>query len=124
MLVRQPARGSVGAPSEDAAQIVTLDVQSGQRTQLTRLPGPADPLRYVTYNPRFTGNHTVLFQTISNPDGQHPERFPYRVQTDGSGLGALPTPFALPGAAPIRISPLSAAGRIWWAWRCPASRST
>ncbi len=90
-----------GPHGEDAAQIVTLDVQTGERTTLTRLPGPHNPLTYVTGHARFVDDDTILFQTISNPDGQHPQQFPYTVKTDGSGFAAIPTPFALPGATLI-----------------------
>src|SRR5262249_8738570 len=90
-----------GSNGEDAAQIVSLDVQTGQRTQLTNLPGPADPLIRVTGNARFVDDDTILFQSTSNPEGGHPELFPYRVKTDGSGLAALPTPFASPGGTLI-----------------------
>jgi len=87
-----------GSNGEDAAQIVTLDVQTGKRTQLTHLPAPADRLSFVTGHARFVDDETILFFTTSNPDGHHPQFWPYRVKTDGSGFAPLPTPFAQPGA--------------------------
>jgi hypothetical protein len=86
---------------EDTAQIVTLDVQTGRRTQLTHLPGPTDPLNLVTAYARFVDDETILFFTKSNPDGLHPYLFPYRVKTDGSSFAPIPTPFAQPGATVI-----------------------
>ena len=53
-----------GPNGEDATQIVTLDVQTGKRTQLTCLPGPAVPLNYVTGHARFVDDDTVRFQVI------------------------------------------------------------
>jgi hypothetical protein len=47
-----------------------------------------------TGHARFVDGETILFQTTSNPYGQHPQQFPYRVGTDGTHFSPIPTPFA------------------------------
>jgi hypothetical protein len=89
-----------GPAGEDAIQIVTLDVASGSRRQVTQLPDatavePSDP---VTGFPRFLDDNTIVFFTYANPDGLHPGGAFFTVNTDGTGLKALPIAVALQGS--------------------------
>jgi hypothetical protein len=89
-------------------QIVTLELESGRRTQLTHLPPAAPPAAWQrdTGYARFIDNETVLFGTYADADGAHPggESFNYfRVKIDGTGLRAVATPVALPGS---RVEPI------------------
>jgi len=88
-----------GPAGEDAIQIVTLDLASGSRRQVTRLPTarPVDPGIPFTGFPRFLDDDTIVFFTQANPDGLHPGGAFFTVNTDGTGLKALPTAVALPG---------------------------
>src|SRR5262249_24801455 len=70
-----------GPSGEDAIQIVTLDLASGSRRQVTQLPNPArvdpgdpveDPGDPVTKFARFLDDDTIAFFTNANPDGLHP----------------------------------------------------
>jgi hypothetical protein len=88
-----------GPAGEDAVQIVTLDLASGSRRKVTRLPTarPVDPSDPVTGFPRFLDDETIVFFTYANPDGLHPGGAFFTVNTDGTGLKALPIAVALPG---------------------------
>jgi hypothetical protein len=88
-----------GPAGEDAVQIVTLDLASGSRRQLTQLSSASalDPSDPVTGFPRFLDDDTIVFFTYANPDGLHPGGAFFTVNTDGTGLAALPTAVALPG---------------------------
>src|SRR5262249_49298225 len=73
-----------GPAGEDAIQIVTLDLASGSRRQVTQLPTaravePSDP---VTGFPRFLDDDTIVFFTYANPDGLHPGGAFFTVNTD------------------------------------------
>src|SRR5262249_20376155 len=63
-----------GPAGEDAIQIVTLDLASGSRRQVTQLPSasPLDPSDPVTGFARFLDDETIVFFTYANPDGLHP----------------------------------------------------
>src|SRR5262249_58492875 len=81
-------------------QIVTLDLASGSRRQVTQLAtaravDPSDP---VTGFPRFLDDETIVFFTYANPDGLHPGGAFFTVNTDGTGLEALPIAVVLPGS--------------------------
>jgi hypothetical protein len=86
----------------DAAQVVTLDVVSGQRRQITHLPPgvpPADlPSLPGVLSPAFIDSQTIGFFTNANPDGLFEGYFrPFTVHRDGAGL---PRPAAIPVVAP------------------------
>lgn len=88
-------------PEGDAIQIVTLDVSSGTRIQVTHLPATAPPdpdnaAQPPTSLPVFSDNATLLFYSRTNPDGLNPEGTTriFSVRTDGSGLTVLPPPVA------------------------------
>src|SRR5262245_39830506 len=95
-----------GPAGEEAPQIVTMDVATGRRTQLTRLPGGAAPTgQFATCCGVFLDDETILFRSYANPDGLNPsgELALFTVRTDGTGLRKMTgTPVALPGA---RIDP-------------------
>jgi hypothetical protein len=93
-----------GADGGDAAQVVTLDLASGVRTQVTHLPAPqTPPLLLQVSGIRFVGDDTLLFFSAADADGHHPDGGFFRVNTDGSGLQALPTPALLPGKRVVPI---------------------
>lgn len=85
------------AAGEEASQIVTLELATGQRTQVTRLSSgsPLDPAEFITGYASFADNETILFFTSANPDGMHPEGGFFTVKTDGTALRALPAPVVL-----------------------------
>jgi len=90
------------AENEDAAQIVTLDLVSGEHqvTQVTHLPPPTDPTWPETYDPFFNDDETITFSTHANADGNHPdgENIVVTVKTDGTGLTVAQPAHALPGS--------------------------
>jgi hypothetical protein len=79
---------------------VTLDLASGSRRQVTQLPktDPVEPSNPVTGFARFLDDETIVFFTYANPDGLHPDGAFFTVNTDGTGLEALPVAVALPGS--------------------------
>jgi hypothetical protein len=95
-----------GPAGEKAQQIVIMDVATGRRTQLTRLPaGTPYPGQFETCCGVFVNERTILFRSFANPDGLNPsgELALFTVRTDGTGLRKVTgTPVALPGA---RIEP-------------------
>src|SRR5262245_29817664 len=88
-----------GPAGEDAIQIVTLDLASGSRRQVTQLPTarPVDPSDPVTGFARFLDDETIVFFTYANPDGLHPGGAFFTVNTDGTRLESVPIAAALPG---------------------------
>jgi len=84
---------------------VTIDVASGTRTQVTRLPPAVPPAGYPSDTPtvfasRFIDEQTISFSACANPNGLNltGTYLLMTVKTDGSGLDVpLPVPVALPG---------------------------
>jgi len=95
-----------GPGSEEASQIVVLQLASGSRTQVTQLPpaSPAPtafPLPGGACLPSFLDDETVGFYTEADPGGLNPtgEMIFAMVNADGSGgLTRPPSPVALPGS--------------------------
>jgi hypothetical protein len=91
-----------GPSGEETRQIVTLDIPTGNRTQVTRLPQAvaADPTQFPTSEPRWLDNQTIGFFSYTNPAGLNPDGGPafFRVKTDGTGLRRTPTPAVEPGS--------------------------
>ncbi len=93
------------ADGHEADQIVTIDVATSTRTQVTRLPPAVPPPGYPSDAPtvfasRFIDEQTIGFSACANPNGLNPEgKFVLMtVKTDGAGLDVpLPVPVALPG---------------------------
>src|SRR4029453_17140137 len=94
-----------GPGGEEAAQIVVLDLATGRRTLVTRLPSGTAPGGFfgkflLTCCPTFIDNETVLFQTFVDPDGSNPEHTaaasPARI--DGTNVKRVPPPIAVPGS--------------------------
>jgi hypothetical protein len=88
--------------NEDAIQIFTLDLASGDARQITRLP-PAPGARAPcgpTGCPFFNDDQTITFFTRANADGNHPfnETIAASVKSDGTGLTVAPPIVALPGS--------------------------
>jgi len=94
-----------GVDGQEADQIVTVDVATGTRTQVTHLPPAVPPAGSsvdapTVINPRFVDERTISFFASANPDGLNPEGIylTMTTRTDGSGLEVpLPVPVALPG---------------------------
>jgi hypothetical protein len=78
-------------PDGDAAQVVTLDLATGSRVQLTHLPGatPVDPSALDVHTVRFLPDGRIIFGTRGN--------LGYTVRPDGTDLKAEPLPVILPG---------------------------
>jgi WD40-like Beta Propeller Repeat len=96
-----------GPAGKEAVQIVVLDLATGERTQVTRLPSgtarsPGDALLggsfFLTCCPRFIDNETVAFETFVDPDGSNPAHnfAAFTVRIDDGRLKSVPTPVALP----------------------------
>jgi hypothetical protein len=106
-----------GPAGEDAVQIVTLELVSGRRTQLTHLPSaaPATPYIFITtgVGPSFLDSETVAFFTSANPEGLNPagELLLFSVKTDGTGLRKLPAPVVVPGSRVVPIFQVTGGGR-------------
>jgi hypothetical protein len=84
-----------GPSGEEAVQVVTLDLATGRRTQLTTLSMPEEG---VVNGARFVNMDTIVFVT-SNGLGEPLDFF--TVKTDGSGFAELPEDVPAAGAAVI-----------------------
>jgi hypothetical protein len=94
-----------GPTGEDVPQIMTLDIATGQRTQLTHLPRatPPDPVFVSTGFPFFLDDETIVFRTFANPEGLNPQGDFTRltVKTNEPHLLKvfhIPLPVLLPGS--------------------------
>jgi len=97
-----------GPGGEEAPQIVVLDLETGRRTLVTRLPSGTAPVGHfgeflLTCCPTFIDNETVLFQTFVDPDGSNSEHTAatFTVRIDGTNLQRVPPPIVLPGSAVV-----------------------
>jgi len=77
-----------GPQGEAAVQIFTLDVETGARRQITRLPAAPVPGLDGTYFWSFVDEHTILFITSANPDGLNPgeQATPFTVGVESGTL--------------------------------------
>jgi hypothetical protein len=91
-----------GPAGETAIQIVTLELATGRRWQVTHLPLAASSIPGIpaTGFPGFLDNATLGFYSFANPDGLNPQAHltAFTVRTDGTRLRALPAPVAVPGS--------------------------
>jgi len=93
------------ADGHEADQVVTLDVATGTRGQVTRLPPAAPPPGWPPDAPTaahsvFIDERTISFYSSANPGGLNPDGafIPMTIKTDGADLEVpLPVPIALPG---------------------------
>ena len=81
------------ADGHEADQVVTVDVATGMRRQVTRLPPAVPPLEFpsdapTVQNPRFIDDRTIAFLTSADPGGLNPEGafLLMTIKTDGSAL--------------------------------------
>jgi hypothetical protein len=91
-----------GPAGEDAIQITTLDLATGVRTQVTRLPRRTivDPFFPDTGHARFLSDGTIVFYTLTNAEGLNPNE-DYRIATvrpDGTDLKLIPPLMATAGS--------------------------
>jgi len=95
-----------GPAGEDAVQIFTLDLVTGERKQLTHLPVVPDRqegavgLNAGTDAPIWLRDGRISFRSFGNLDGSNPEGnlVQFVMNSDGSDFKRLPLPVALPGA--------------------------
>jgi hypothetical protein len=93
-----------GPAGEPAIQIMALELASGHRRQITRLPFARPSLtvpdEQATSVPRFVRDDTILFVSSSNPEGLNPEAAYdfFTVNTDGSSIREVGTPVASAGS--------------------------
>src|SRR5262249_2298642 len=80
---------------EEAAPVVTLDLATGKRTQLTSL---APPDQGFVASARFVSEDTIVF-AIADDQGDPVRPFP--VKTDGSGFAPLPSIVSAAGGAVV-----------------------
>jgi len=93
------------ADGSEADQVVTLDVATGTRTQLTCLPPASPPPSFppdapTAANAVFIDERTIGFYSSANPGGLNPDGafVPMSIKMDGADLEVpLPVPIALPG---------------------------
>src|SRR5262249_41863020 len=101
---------------QQAVQIAVLDLVTGERRLLTRLPAgtaptpfpdaPLAPPYFLTCCPRFVDNARIAFQTYTDPkndpEGARPADLNplsfFTIGIDGRHLTALPRPTLSPGA--------------------------
>jgi hypothetical protein len=96
------------AAGEDTAQVVTLDVTTGTRTQLTRLPPGVHRVSrdlLPTCCARFLDAETITFTSYTNPSGMNPggDFLAFLINRDGTGLRAAPDPIVGPGGAVVPV---------------------
>jgi hypothetical protein len=96
------------AAGQEAIQIFTLDIVTGERLQVTQLPPSpepdVEPFTSTTF-PYFISDETLRFYSFSNPNGLNPdgEYREFEINADGTDLQALPLPVALPGAQLVPV---------------------
>jgi len=93
----------VGSDAIERTQILTLDLTSGARRQLTRLPDApeTDPDFPATCCPGFFDDQTVSFASTADTDGQNPDNdlaF-FTVDIDGRDTIKVPSLVELPDGA-------------------------
>jgi hypothetical protein len=94
------------ADGHEADQVVTMDIATGMRRQVTLLPPAVPPPPFpsdapTVQNPRFIDDRTIEFLTSANPDGLNPEGafLLMTINTDTSALEVpLPILIPLPGS--------------------------
>jgi hypothetical protein len=105
-----------GPGGEEAVQIVVLDLATGQRTQVTRLPSGSPPYagQFLTAYPQFIDNETVIFVTFVDPDGSNPQHefAAFTVRIDGSRLMQRTLPPHVASGAGSRVVPIFGVTRL------------
>jgi hypothetical protein len=104
-----------GPAGENAVQIVTLDLVSGRRTQVTHLTSPSEPppgFPATGGSVVFLSNERIGFFTSANPDGLNPagDFSPFSVRTDGTGLRAAPLPVVESGSRVVEVFQVTGRG--------------
>jgi dipeptidyl aminopeptidase/acylaminoacyl peptidase len=104
-----------GADGEETAPIWVLDLEAGERTQVTSLPAASssNPAVPVTCCPFFEDDQTILFSTYADPSGLNPDGTfrVFRVRIDGTGLRVFPAPVAVPGSQVVPTFRTTGLGR-------------
>jgi hypothetical protein len=94
-----------GPAGEDAAQVVILDIATGKREPVTRLPlvtapDPSNPVAPAILYTFWLDDEIIGFRSRANPNGLNPEGIfrTFSVEKDGAGLALVPdfVPVALP----------------------------
>ena len=109
---------------QDAAQIFTLDIETGQRTQVTHLPpAPVGGIEGTNFED-FVDDHTILFNTSANPDdGLNPDHIPAlaSIGADGNGKPTVLPYIALPNGALVPNFAITGARRSVGAFSVPGT---
>src|SRR5262249_7118100 len=103
-----------GPAGETAVQVFTLDVMTGERTQVTRLPFDQGPPDFPeTAAPAFVSDEVIVFPSFANPDGLNPNHqlTVFSVNADGTGLSVNPLSAPIGGELVPRFS-ITGPGRI------------
>lgn len=105
--------GPGGPEGKEAAQAFTLNVETGERTQVTDLPPALEPGIVGSGFGRFLDDHTILFYTTTNPDGLNPthDTLGATISVDGGAITPLAN-VALPGGVLIPIPTITGARRV------------
>jgi hypothetical protein len=102
-----------GQDGTTTVQVIVLDLVTGRRTQVTRLPSTPSPafVRPTGYL-SFVDENSVLFFTYTNPDGSNPghEIRPFTVRSDGTGLRAVREPATIPGSRVVPVFSVTGPG--------------
>lgn len=107
-----------GPAGEEAVQVFTLNVDTGERIQLTHLPFEPDhpvgldSLDRGTCCPVFLDNGQIVFLSYLDIDGSNPEReqAEFVMNRDGSGVERAPFPLVLPEGRLVPIFETANAG--------------
>jgi hypothetical protein len=91
-----------GPGGEEAVQVFTVHLRTGERTQLTSLPPVVsdDPLRRDIAGLVFVDDRRLAFVTLADPEGMNPGGGGrvFTVDVDGSNLRAAPESELIPGS--------------------------
>src|SRR5262249_42295777 len=109
-----------GPAGEEVPQVFTLNVASGERTQVTHLPyvNSPDPSQPTTDVSNFSSDDMIVFASLANPDGLNPEgiRRVFIVKRDGRDLRVLPLPTDYSGRPGVHPGPdrfvITGSGRL------------
>src|SRR5262249_52467769 len=107
-----------GPGADDAVQIFTMDVATGNRTPLTKLPAVPDRavgtlgLYPGTAVPFFLPDGLIAFQSFGNLDGTNPEGNlrEFVMNPDGSDLRSVVPPIAVRGGRLVPILGVTGVG--------------
>jgi hypothetical protein len=122
-----PDRGP-SLTGDDAAQVFTMDLATGARTQVTHLPFVPEGRAFTAvFHPFFVDNETIVFYSLADPDkpgdlNSEGKVFGFTVKVDGSGLKKLKSPVVESGAQVVPVFEITVRIRPRWSSRGWAGR--